>query len=124
MSAKKGKNLVKEAGQWPVNRVDLAGYAGDAPQVFQINGSLWVARFWMGTHQLKKDSYGQWKRITEWHLVIARGHTACQAAILVHRGSFVSVRGKLRCQTLKNASGDMIQRVYVSATVLKSNLAA
>jgi len=121
---KKPAKKKSEPKEWPSNCVELSGYAASDP-IFQKKGNnRMIARFTLGTHQLFRDSNGQWVRTTVWHTIVTWDYAARKTIEMVRRGSFVSLTGKLRCYRSEKADGITEDKVYIIASGLTVNIAA
>jgi single-strand DNA-binding protein len=77
-----------------LNKVQLIGRLGKAPQLRQISGDKSVANFSLATSTRFND-----KEQTEWHNVTAWGKTAENAAKYLVKGSEVYVEGRLQTRS-------------------------
>lgn len=124
MKEVKSTKKEKKEAEWPSNKVELSGYAASDP-VFQRYGEDRLkASFKLGTHQLFRDSKGQWVRTTVWHNIVTWEYAARKTVELVRRGSFVSLKGRLRSHETEISNGRKENMIYIIATELTVNLAA
>ncbi|OFY06755.1 MAG: hypothetical protein A2W93_08605 [Bacteroidetes bacterium GWF2_43_63] len=121
--AKEPKKEKKERA-WPSNLIELSGYAGSDPVFQRFGENRLQARFSLGTHQLFRDSSGQWIRTTVWHTIVAWDYAARKTVDMVRRGSHVSLKGRLRSHNTTTSDGQEVNRVYIIANELTVNIAA
>jgi single-strand DNA-binding protein len=100
-----------------VNRVELLGWAGDAPEHRSLASGVDVASFRIATRRIgPRGEDGERSYETEWTTVEAWERLAVQVSSLVHRGSRVWVSGSLQTQSWEDReSGARRWRVLVRA---------
>lgn len=124
MKAENSSKKQKQNKEWPSNQVELSGYAGKDPKFQRYGENRLKASFTLGTHQLFRDSNGQWIRTTVWHNIVAWDHAARKIVDMVRCGSHVSLKGRLRSYETEIGDGKKENRVYVIANDLTVNIAA
>lgn len=123
MKEEKTAKKQKKNQEWPSNQVELSGYAGKDPRFQRYGENRLKASFTLGTHQLFRDSNGQWIRTTVWHSIVTWDHAARKTVDMVRCGSHVSLKGRLRSHEAEIGGGKKENRVYILATELTVNLA-
>jgi single-strand DNA-binding protein len=100
-----------------VNRVELLGWAGDAPEHRSLASGVDVASFRVATRRIgPRGEDGERSYETEWTTIEAWERLAVQVSSLVHRGSRVWVSGSLQTQSWEDRdSGARRWRVLVRA---------
>lgn len=82
-----------------LNRTELIGYVGDAPEIrFLPNTGEPVAQFSLATTERWKGGDGETKEHTEWHRLVFYGKGLIENVIskYVNKGSQIFVEGRLR----------------------------
>ena len=79
-----------------VNVVVLTGYLGADPKKMLMPSGNSVANFNIATNDVIKGKEGKITERTDWHKVSVWGKVADACSELLHKGSKVLVRGKLR----------------------------
>jgi single-strand DNA-binding protein len=79
-----------------VNRVEIIGNLGRAPEVRYTGGGKAVANFTVATNEEWKDDKGQKQERAEWHRVVVWGLSAEACGQYLDKGSRVRVEGQLR----------------------------
>lgn len=78
-----------------MNTVKLIGNIGNEPEVKAIGNDKFVVNLSVATNEDYTDSKGQPARKTTWHRVIAWNSVAENIAKHMHKGDFITIRGKL-----------------------------
>ncbi|HBN8007494.1 TPA: single-stranded DNA-binding protein [Pseudomonas aeruginosa] len=79
------------------NKVELAGFLGDAPEIRYFPDGTPVATIRLASTERWKDKKtGQQREHTEWHRVVFKGRPAEVAGEYLGKGSHIFVDGKLR----------------------------
>lgn len=78
-----------------LNKVQLIGHVGQAPQVKTMESGAKVALLSLATSENYKDKNDEWQQKTEWHRVIAWNYLAEKAEKQLKKGSKVYVEGVL-----------------------------
>lgn len=82
------------------NKVELAGFLGDAPDIRYLPDGTATATVSLATTKRWKDKQsGQPKERTEWHRVVFFKRTAEVAGELLAKGSHIFVDGELRTRS-------------------------
>jgi single-strand DNA-binding protein len=79
-----------------VNKVELNGYMGADPALFQIgksNSKKAIVR--MATNESFKNKNGDWEQRTSWHNVVLWGKLAEMADADLRKGMRVNITGRL-----------------------------
>lgn len=99
-----------------VNKVILIGALGSDPEVKTTRADESMARMRVATNRrVQRD--GRWEDETEWHSVVAFGHSADFAGKYLKKGRQVYVEGRL--QTTKWIDRNKIERMSTSIVVEK-----
>lgn len=78
-----------------INKVQLLGHIGKAPEIRATNGGVCVTNFSLATAESFKHE-GAWKERTEWHGCVAFGRIAEILRDYAGKGSKVLVEGRLQ----------------------------
>lgn len=97
-----------------VNKVILIGALGSDPEVKTTRADESMARMRVATNR-RVQRNGQWEDETEWHSVVAFGHSADFAGKYLKKGRQVYVEGRL--QTTKWVDRNQIERLTTSVVV-------
>lgn len=97
-----------------INKVQLTGNLGNAPEIKIFENGNKLARFSMAT---KEDYYtrgGNKASDTQWHYVTAWGKVVDSVESQLQKGSFVSIEGRLVTRNYTDKNG---QKRYVTEVV-------
>lgn len=100
-----------------INRIELRGNVGQEPKINEVGEST-VIKFTVATTEIYKDRTGTLKEETTWHNVVAWAGKGMPDFHQIHKGTFVSVTGRVRNTRYTNADGE--ERPYTD--VLASRL--
>ncbi len=78
-----------------VNKVELNGYLGMDPSVFQVSKNAKKAILRIATNESFKNKNGEWEQRTSWHNVVLWGKHAEYADSELRKGMRVYVSGRL-----------------------------
>ena len=81
-----------------LNRVQLLGHIGQAPEIKTIAENK-VANFSIATTESYKDSSGNKQEITDWHKIVCWGKLAEIVEKYIGKGSKVFIEGKLKTKS-------------------------
>src|SRR5271157_4272782 len=87
------------------NRADLLGNLGKDPEIRRTGNGDPVATFSIATTEKWKDKDGEWKDATEWHRIVVWGKLAELAEKYLHKGSKVSLTGKIKTRKWQDKDG-------------------
>lgn len=87
-----------------LNRMELRGRIGQEPKIFTV-GDACVARFSVATNEVYHDREGAIKEETTWHNVSAWAGRNIVDFDKIHKGTFVSVVGRIRNTRFTNTDG-------------------
>ena len=87
-----------------LNRVELRGIIGYEPKVFVVGESK-VARFSVATTESFKSRNGEPREEITWHNVSAWSDRNVADFDLLHKGTFVYLKGRLRNQRYTDNTG-------------------
>ncbi|MFO7170461.1 MAG: single-stranded DNA-binding protein [Chloroflexota bacterium] len=83
-----------------VNRVELIGWTGDAPEQRLLASGTVVASFSVATRRIgPKNEAGEWTYETDWTNVEAWERVAAQCVRYLHKGSRVRIIGTLQTRS-------------------------
>ncbi len=99
------------------NRVQLMGNLGKDPDLRVFDGGKKQVRFSLATNERFNFGDGQFKEDTQWHNIVAWGNLAGQASEQLHKGSRISMEGRLVHRTYEAKDG---QKRYVTEVVMHS----
>jgi len=102
------------------NRVQLIGNIGKDPQIKSFDSGKTMASFSLATSDSYKDSDGKKVTDTQWHQVVAWGHTANYIENYLEKGNRIAVDGKLihRSYNDKDGATKYISEVLVNEILL------
>jgi len=78
-----------------VNKVELNGFMGADPSVFQIGNNNKKAVVRMATNESFMNKAGDWEQRTSWHNVVMWGKLAGMADADLRKGMRIRVTGRL-----------------------------
>ena len=88
-----------------MNKVLLVGHLASDPEVRASQSGLYVAKLRLATHTYAgKDEDGKRKEMTQFHSLVAFGPLAEFSGTHLHKGSLVSVVGKLQTSSWDDAA--------------------
>ncbi len=94
-----------------MNRAQLLGHVGSAPEVRYTGAGMAVGNFRMATNERWKDKAGEEQERTEWHSVVVWGKLAELVGENVPKGCEVFVEGRI--QTREWTDKENIKRYTV-----------
>lgn len=97
-----------------INRVQLTGNLGNAPEIKTFENGSKLARFSMATKEEYTSRSGEKSSDTQWHYISAWGKVAERIETELKKGSFVSIEGRLVTRNYTDKSG---QKKYVTEVV-------
>ena len=107
-----------ETNEKPIrNRVQLMGNLGKDPEVREFDGGKKKARFSVATNERFAYGDGQFKEDTQWHGVVAWGKLAAQVAEQLHKGSRITLEGRVVHGSYDAKDG---QKRYFTEVVMNS----
>lgn len=87
------------------NSVRLMGFLGNDPDVKAINDKKKVARVSIATNESYKNDKGEKVEETQWHNLVMWDRLANLAESFLHKGSEVSIEGKLSNRSYTDKEG-------------------
>ncbi len=87
------------------NSVRLMGFLGNDPEVKALNDKKKVARVSIATKEFYKNDKGEKVEETQWHNLVLWDRLANLAESYLHKGSEVSIEGKLSSRTYTDKEG-------------------
>lgn len=100
------------------NHVQLIGNLGANPEVKFVQAGKKVANFSIAITERVKQKNGQIVKNTQWHKVVAWGSLAQIAEKFLHKGSKVTIDGKLSNRTYVDPNGKKHFLTEIVATQL------
>ena len=97
-----------------VNKVELNGFMGADPSVFQISKNNKKAVVRMATNESFRNKNGDWEQRTSWHNVVLWGRLAEMADTDLRKGTRIYVTGRL---TYRKYTGKDGQERFVTEIV-------
>lgn len=88
------------------NRVQLVGFLGQDVELRELAQGTKLARLTMATNEYKRSLNGQPEKVTQWHNIVAWGHTAETMNELLRKGHKVFVEGKLVYRQYETKAGE------------------
>lgn len=90
-----------------VNKVIIMGRLGQDPEIRITASGTQVANLNVATTEIgPKDEQGNRQELTEWHRMVAFGHTAELAGKYLKKGSQVYIEGRLQTRKWQDQSGN------------------
>lgn len=87
------------------NSVRLMGFLGNDPEVKAINDKKKVARVSIATNEFYKNDKGEKVEETQWHNLVMWDRLASIAENYLHKGSEISIEGKLSNRSYTDKEG-------------------
>ena len=88
-----------------MNRIDIIGNTGAAPEIRNISNDKKVANFSVATTERYKDNNGQKKEVTTWHRVVAWDGLAGLVEKHVEKGKLIRVTGAMTYRDYTDQNG-------------------
>ena len=107
-----------------VNKVQLIGNIGKAPEIKVLEGGNKMARASVAVTEKYKNKQGEYVKDTSWHNIVLWGGAATNFEKLVGKGTHLAVEGKLVSRSFETKEGERkyITEVHVNDfLVLNSN---
>ena len=95
------------------NSVRLSGHVGKDPDIKYLPTGAVVANFSLATQDDFKDRNGTWTKRTNWHNITCWGELAKRVETHVHKGSNISIDGKLFTESWTDNDNQKRQKVYI-----------
>ena len=89
-----------------VNKVQLIGQLGNAPEVKNLESGKKLAKFSMATNESYKNHAGEKVTDTQWHNIVAWGSTAGIIEKYVHKGERIGIEGRLTTRSYEDKEGN------------------
>lgn len=108
-----------------INKVQLTGNLGNAPEIRTFENGNKLARFSVATKEEFTTRKGEKASDTQWHYVTAWGKIADKIETELQKGSFVSIEGRLinRSYTDKEGNKRYSTEVVANDVVLNKKAA-
>ena len=103
-----------------INKIELIGNVGQAPEIRTLENGQSVARLSVATNESWKDKNGEWQTKTEWHNVVAWRDLADRVASKIEKGMLVYIEGKMTYRKYQNKDGVDVKSADLVARVVKS----
>lgn len=101
-----------------LNQVVLVGRAGKDPELIATSSGSSVGKLTVATDDREKVN-GEWQKVTEWHKVVCFGKLADLVAQYVHKGSLVSVVGRIKTRKYQDRDGNDRYSTEIVADTVK-----
>lgn len=98
-----------------INSVTFTGRLGKEPEVRATQSGTSVMSLWVCVNGRKKDSSGEWQDDPSWVDCIVFGSRADGLRKILHKGSFVAVRGHLHENRWEDKGGGKRRNLEVVA---------
>jgi len=98
-----------------LNRIELIGHVGNAPELRFTGTCKPVAQMSLATNERWKDAAGGLKERTEWHRIICWGPLGETVTKHLRKGAFVRVVGRLQTREFENKDGAKVRVTEVIA---------
>ena len=102
-----------------LNKVQLIGNIGNAPEIINLEGGKKVAKFSVATNESYKTAKGETVKETQWHNLVAWGKTAEIVEKYLTKGNEVAIEGKLTSRSYEDKAG---VKKYVTEVVVNELL--
>lgn len=102
-----------------INKVQLIGNLGAAPELMTFDNGNKMAKFSIATNESYKDKNGELIENTQWHNVVAWGAIAETASKYLNKGSKVAINGKLANRNWEDKDGN---KRYTTEVVMNEML--
>ena len=101
------------------NKVQLIGHLGTDPVIKIVANDMKIANISIATTE-RYMSNGEWKDDTQWHRLVMWSKLAERAELILKKGSFVMIEGKLEHRSYVDVKGETkyITEVRVSNFIL------
>lgn len=96
------------------NRVQLTGNLGKDPEIRTFDNGQKMAKFSLATKEEFTNRNGERSSNTTWHFITAWGKIAERVEAELHKGSFVSIEGRISTRNYTDKEG---QKRYVTEIV-------
>lgn len=100
------------------NEVNLIGNLGNDPEVTLLESGAKVAKISIATKEVFRDKNGEIQTITDWHQVEFWGRNADVSEKYLHKGSEVTIKGKLKTISWDDKEGNKRYKTFVQGTEL------
>lgn len=87
------------------NKVQLIGNLGNDPEIINLESGKQLAKFSIATNESYKNQSGERIVDTQWHNVVAWGHTAALAEKYLIKGKEIAIEGKLTTRSWADKDG-------------------
>lgn len=88
-----------------INKVELTGYAGSAPEIKEFENGGTIARLSIATRDFFKNKEGEWVSETTWHRIVFRNKAAIEVSEAVSKGTRLNIKGKLSNRSWNDDNG-------------------
>jgi single-strand DNA-binding protein len=97
-----------------INRVQLTGNLGSAPEIRTFDSGDKIAKFSLATNEKYTNRNGEQMTDTQWHHVVAKSKAMVQKAESLEKGSYISIEGRLTNRSYTDKEGN---KKYVTEIV-------
>lgn len=107
-----------------MNNVRLAGNLGKDPEIRTFEDGGKIANFSLATKEEYFTRNGERANSTSWHNITARGKIVERIQAALHKGSYVSIEGRLQNRSWVDKNGQKRYITEVVATAVNFDTAA
>lgn len=100
------------------NHVQLVGRLGSAPEVKILDNGNKLARFAIAINEVYTNKQGEKVNNTQWHNIITWGSLANIAERILHKGTEVTIDGRLLNRTYTDKQGNKRTNTEIIANEL------
>lgn len=93
-----------------INYIEINGHLGSDPELIETKNGKKVVRFSMAQHYFRNST-----KNTSWYTVLAWEEMAQQMLEVLHKGSLVTIKGRLMSRVFKDSSGQTRQAYEIVA---------
>lgn len=102
------------------NSVQLIGHLGKDVDFRNFDNGSKLAKVTLATNEYFKDKEGNRQEKTLWHRLVAWGYVAERMQMMLKKGSFLAVKGKLTYGDYEDKNGD--RKYFTEIQVLEFHL--
>lgn len=102
------------------NKVLLCGNVGQEPESVNTNSGKSMTKLNLATNEYYYKDNGEKVTKTEWHRLICFGKSADIASKYIHKGSNISVEGKIQTRSFEGSNGEQrfVTEIIVNELIL------
>lgn len=100
------------------NHVQVIGHLGSNPEIKILENGTKLARFAVAINETFTNKKGEKITNTQWHNIVAWGNLANIAERILHKGTHVTVDGKLSTSNYSDKDGNKRSKTEIIANEL------